>query len=104
MVNMSSYEPCKKPLGQSSPGRENSRYKGPEGGMNIADGCHSKRGLWEQRDWGYFVRLCGPESKFGLSQMRVELIGKKDFGRKMMQNELCLEMALTAMWRMDSTG
>jgi len=36
--------------------------------------------------------------------MRVELIGKKDFGRKMMQNELCLEMALTAMWRMDSTG
>jgi len=52
MVNMSSYEPCKKTLGQSSPGRENSRYKGPEGGMSIADGYNSKTGLWEQRDCG----------------------------------------------------
>ena len=44
------------------------------------------------------------DRNLGFLRMRVELPEKKDFGMKMMQNELCLEIALTAMWRMDSTG
>ena len=95
--------------GQSSPGRENSRSKGLEGAMSLADGSDNKKGLWEQqgtrpRDWGDFVRLCEPSSKFGLYQNENRTLGKKHFGRKMIQTELCLEVALTALWRMDSTG
>lgn len=30
-------------------------------------------------------------------------MGKKDFGRKMIQTEFCLERDLTATWRIDNT-
>lgn len=36
--------------------------------------------------------------------MRVEVIGKKDFSRKMILIDLRLEMVLIVIWRLDGSG
>lgn len=45
----------------------------------------------------------GHDRNLGCIRIRVELMGKKDFGRKMIQTEFCLERDLTATWRIDNT-
>lgn len=40
----------------------------------------------------------------GWIRMRVEVIGKKDFSRKMIPTDLRLEMVPTATWRLDGPG